>query len=364
MIVPVFLPHLGCHERCIYCDQGAITDIHDQDIRSRIERVLARIDGTYEIGLYGGNIFGIKPRDLRRFFEYFRDYDTKISGFRISTKPIPPDDETIRILKEYGVTVIELGMPVFNNDILAQLNRKHTVEDFFRTFQMLKHERFHVALQSMVGLPGESVHDIRETAAQVIRLRPHYIRIYPLVVLEGTPLHSMYEKGLFRPIPFEDAVERAAYIYLNALQNGIKTVKMGLTDNEIIQEKVMAGHFHPAFGYMVKSHAFYLAVRTHLDAASITGKVTVQLNRRDVPHLLGHKRTNIRKFEAQGISVSWEEKEVKEGGFIILGGLRTTKGTIFDAISVLATDSKVAPTAGSKNHTNVPDQYYTHMEEV
>jgi len=332
MIVPVFLPHLGCTDRCIYCDQGCITDVYSHDVPSLIKKSLEKVGGKYEVGLFGGNIFNIEPSVLKTLFKYFDSFSESILNFRISTKPVPLNSETIRILKENRVTVIELGMPVFNDAILKKLNRGHTVEDFYRAFHLLKNEGFDVALQVMAGLPDETMIDIREAAEHIIRLSPHYIRIYPLVVLKDTPLHIMYESGLFVPLQFEEAIERATYIYLNALKNGVKTVKMGLTDNEIIKESIVAGQFHPAFGYMVKSQAFYLAVKTNIDIASIKGNATVKLNSADIPHLIGHKRMNIERFKEQGIYVTWEGQDIEKGSFILYSSRTIIKGDIFDAL--------------------------------
>ena len=138
----------------------------------------------------------------------------------------------------------------------------------------------------MAGLPDETMADIETTVQHMITLKPYYIRIYPLVVLATTPLGEMYAKGLFMPDSFDTVLDRVVYIYLNALKEGIPVVKMGLTDNEVIKENILAGQYHPAYGYMVKSRAFYLAIMAKLRALSVTGKdVIVHLNNRDIPHL-------------------------------------------------------------------------------
>jgi histone acetyltransferase (RNA polymerase elongator complex component) len=335
MIVPIFLPHLGCTDRCIYCDQGCITDVHGHDLTSLIKKSLEKVEGKYEVGLFGGNIFNVELSVLKMLFQHFDNFSERILNFRISTKPFPLNSETIHMLKENRVTVVELGMPIFNDAVLKKLNRGHTIEDFYRAFDFLKNEGFYVALQVMVGLPDETMNDIKETTRQIIRLSPHYIRIYPLVVLKDTPLHSMYEAGLFVPILFEEAIERAAHIYINTLRHNIKTVKMGLTDNEIIKDSIVAGQFHPAFGYMVKSKTFYLAIKKNIDIASIKGSVTVKLNKADIPHLIGHKRMNIERLKEQDIYVTWEGQDIEKGSFILCSDTTTIKGTIFDALSTL-----------------------------
>ena len=59
MIVPVFLPHIGCGERCIYCNQDIITNNPgDMRVETRIAQSLASVEGPVEAALYGGNILG------------------------------------------------------------------------------------------------------------------------------------------------------------------------------------------------------------------------------------------------------------------------------------------------------------------
>jgi histone acetyltransferase (RNA polymerase elongator complex component) len=187
----------------------------------------------------------------------------------------------------------------------------------------------------MVGLPDETFEDIREIVTNMIRLKPHYIRIYPLAVLQETPLYDLYVAGEYIPVAFGEVVERALYIYLNALQQDIKVVKMGLTDNEFLHERIVAGFYHPAFGHIVKSEGFYRAVKAVIDRESIGGNVTVVLNKRDVTHLLGHKRSNMQRFGEESLMVSWETGGLPVGTFQLVSGSRRAGGSIFDAIPMI-----------------------------
>ncbi|HOH25813.1 MAG TPA: radical SAM protein [Syntrophorhabdus sp.] len=335
MIIPIFLPHLGCQSRCIYCDQDVITDIEKDDIGTRIDESLAGRKGPLEVGLYGGNIFGLNSEDVKRLFSYFRSHEDKITNFRVSTKPIPLDPEVIAILRENRATVIELGIPAFNDHILGFLNRRHTTADLINAFSMLTGEGFQVALQVMVGLPHETLDDVRETVRNIVKLKPSYIRIYPLAFISGTPLAAMHEAGAFTAITFEETLQRTVLIYLNALQHGIKTVKMGLTDNEVIKDRIVGGYYHPAFGFLVKSQAFHQALMARVIEGGFTGYATVCLNSRDISHFLGYKRTNLARFREAGLSVTWEAANIAPGTFILKTGKKKIWGTIFDALSEL-----------------------------
>ena len=336
MIVPIFLPHLGCHERCTYCNQQYITDLRDSDLQTVITKSLGVHEGPFEVGLFGGNIFGISSDELQRLFSYFEAYMDRITNFRISTKPVPFKKKIIDILKTNRVTVIELGIPTFNNKILSQLNRRHTAQDLSSTYTALIKEGFQVALQFMVGLPNETMDDIQATVQHMVRLKPHYIRIYPLVILEDTYLGEKYKKHTFLPVSFEEALDRTVFIYLHALKHDIKVVKMGLTENEIIKGKILAGQYHPAYGYMVKSRAFYLAMIAKLCAVPVKGNtVTIDLNSRDIPHLLGNKRMHITRFEEENIHIQWEKAEIDRDNFILRYDAQSITGNIFDALEML-----------------------------
>lgn len=335
MLCPVFLTHLGCTKRCTYCDQTYITEIDRVDLEGILQGMPRHNMASYEVGLYGGNIFGIEPELLKKIFACFDDYRDRILNFRVSTKPVPLNDEIISILRQNNVTVIELGIPTFNNKILEKINRDHTADDILRAYNRLKAEGFRVALQVMVGLPDETPGDIVHTVENIVALHPDYIRIYPLAIIKGTPLWRDYENGRFVPISFEDAVLRSLYIYLNAYIHNIRTVKMGLTDNEIIREKIVGGFYHPAFGSIVKSEGFFLAILTQAEGKGIKGNIEIGINKRDIPHVIGHRRANIERFRGHGIFVELNEMDIGQGSFIIRKGGKESQGDISDAMEGL-----------------------------
>ncbi len=337
MILPVFLPHLGCGQRCIYCNQDHITN---RAQRGGIEPYLASlfgpVDTPVEIALYGGNVLGLDAPQLERLFVHFEPYREKIESIRLSARPGRLAGQISGILREHGVRTIELGSPTFNDRILGLLQRGHTKEDLISTYRFLRDEGFQVGLQVMVGLPEERPDDLRETVLSVTSLAPSFIRIYPLVVIEDTPLFQLYQEGRFLPDPLETAVAKAAYIYVNAWKQGIRTIKMGLTENEVLKEKVASGPYHPAFGYLVKSEAFYLAIVRKSEKAGFSGSVRVLLHPSDAAHLFGNKRTNVSRLKDRGIFPDWaEDGTMSRDHFMIEAHGRRASGSIADALAML-----------------------------
>ncbi len=242
VIVPVFLPHLGCRQKCIYCNQYHITGKSSQeDIRETIRKALDPVKVRAEVAIYGGNPFGLGTNGLARLFSLFANYREKITSMRISTEPIVPDAQMIDLLRDHNVRTVELGIPVFSDEKLRALGRHHTVKDLYDTHEALIRAGFTVGLQVMVGLPGETTQDIRSTVQHVLRLKPAFIRVYPLVVLRDTPLHAAFLEKSFSPLSLAEAVLRALFIYLHAEAHGIKVIKMGLTETEFLKGEIVAG---------------------------------------------------------------------------------------------------------------------------
>ena len=345
MIVPVFLPHLGCRQKCVYCNQHHITgESSRKDISETIRRALDPVKVRAEVAIYGGNPFGLGTNGMAHLFSLFENYREKITSMRISTEPIVPDAQTIDLLRDHNVGTVELGMPVFSDEKLRALGRHHTVRDLYDTHDALVRAGLTVGLQVMVGLPGETTQDIHATVEHLLRLKPAFIRVYPLVVLRDTPLHTAFQEKSFSPLSLAEAVLRALFIYLQAETHGIKVIKMGLTESEFLKGEIVAGPQHPAFGYLVRSEAFYLAVTKICEEHGLSGQITLLINRKDVPHLTGYRRSNLKRLEQRGLHVEWKECDLVTGDFIVRASER-----IVDANS---------PSRGDRGGSEEPTQAY------
>ena len=66
--IPVFIPHLGCPNQCVFCNQRSISGVDEfkaENIRDIIDNALLTIedDADVEIAFFGGSFTGI-DRDL------------------------------------------------------------------------------------------------------------------------------------------------------------------------------------------------------------------------------------------------------------------------------------------------------------
>ena len=105
--------------------------------------------------------------------------------------------------------------------VLANTKRGHSSSDTVKAVQRLKEFDYEIGAQLMVGLPGDDPGRLLASARRVAELEPDFIRIYPTVVVAGSPLATLYKAGRYRPLPLEDAVTQVKELYRKFLQQQI-----------------------------------------------------------------------------------------------------------------------------------------------
>ena len=166
---------------------------------------------------------------------------------------------------------------------------------------MLKQYGFEIGLQLMVGMPGQSFDSVKATVEQVLRLDPSFARIYPLLVIKGTPLEHIYERGEFELLTLEAAVEQSAYVYSKLTLAGIKVIRVGLqADEELCSEgNIVAGPFHPSFGELVQSFLLYAELTPQLQRLFCqgAGNIVITCPSKLESKLRGLKNNNLRRWQ-------------------------------------------------------------------
>jgi len=214
MIIPIFLPFLGCRQRCLFCNQRVSAERVPSVpfVQNFIEDSIKELpsNGTREkqIAFYGGSFTAIRQEDQIRYLEAARPFLASglIDSIRVSTRPDALDEEVLTLLKEYGVKTVEIGAQSMIDGILFHSQRGHSVADILSATSRLKQWGFEVGLQLMIGLPGDTYELFLETINRVINLKPDFLRIHPTLVLRGAPLETLWESGRYLPLSLEEDI--------------------------------------------------------------------------------------------------------------------------------------------------------------
>ncbi|MBQ7896406.1 MAG: radical SAM protein, partial [Oscillospiraceae bacterium] len=199
-IIPVFVPHLGCPNNCVFCNQRRISGSQQpataQTVKDAIQQAAAlpHTGAKRQLAFYGGSFTAIPVDEQRALLAAAKEYidSGELSSIRLSTRPDAIDAEVLRRLKEYGVETIELGAQSLCNEVLRLSGRGHSAEAVENASRLIKEAGFKLILQMMTGLPGDSIERSIETAEKIIALKPDGVRIYPTVIVKDTALYDMW----------------------------------------------------------------------------------------------------------------------------------------------------------------------------
>ena len=307
-IIPIFVPHLGCPNDCVFCNQKSISgqkkQVTKEDVKNTIEEHLKYIkeDSQVEVAFFGGSFTGIEEEKqielLSTAYEYIKA--KKVDSIRISTRPDYINREILKRLKKYKVKTIELGVQSANDYILKRAGRGHTFEDVKKASKLIRFYGFKLGHQMMVGLPESTKLDEINTAKQLIKLKPKMVRIYPVLVIKGTQLEKEFNEGKYKALTVVQAVEICKELVKMFTKKKIDVIRIGLqptdtiTDPQNKNSEVVAGPFHSAFRQLVESGMWYDVIVDKIKKLNAKVKeVEVIVNPQDVNNVVGQRRENI-----------------------------------------------------------------------
>lgn len=259
--IPIFMPELACPFQCIYCNQATISGQSgfpdSADIVALIERNLQSLPTGkkhVDIAFFGGNFTGLPLKHQADYLDLVLPYlyDGRVQGIRLSTRPDYINDEVLLLLKAKHVHTIELGAQSLDDEVLARCGRGHTLADVALASSKIRELGFRLALQMMIGLPGDTAEKSLQTAKTIINLGAHETRIYPCLVVRGTALEQQYHNNEYTPLSLEEAVSLSASLLTRFESAGVKVIRLGLHPSEGLNgDALVAGPFHPAFKELV-----------------------------------------------------------------------------------------------------------------
>ena len=312
-IIPIFVPHLGCPNDCIFCNQKSISGQKEQMTAKKARKIIDDYlkslndeDAQVEIAFFGGSFTAIEKEKQEELLQLANEYikDGRVESIRISTRPDCIDKETLKRLKKYKVKTIELGVQSANDYILLASNRGHTFEDVKKASKMIRWHGFKLGHQMMVGLPESTRIDEINTAKALIKLKPKMVRIYPVLVVKNTKLEEEFNKGKYDPLPLVQAIEVCKEIVRLFADKKIDIIRVGLQSTDEIsapggeKSEVVAGPYHPAFRQLVESSMWYDAIVAKIKKLNTKVKeVEVTVSPLDANNVVGHKKENIKKMK-------------------------------------------------------------------
>lgn len=315
-IIPVFVPHLGCPNDCVFCNQrrisGSVAPATAEDVVSAIENALRLTPpGTRrQLAFYGGSFTAIPVAEQESLLGAAVPYLERgdIASLRLSTRPDAIDGAVLRRLRSYGVETIELGAQSMSERVLALSGRGHTAADVEDAARAVKGAGFRLILQMMTGLPGADDESDVESARRIAALGPDGVRVYPTVIVRDTALCDLWRAGRYKEHTVEDAVRVCVRILPVFEQAGIPVIRLGLNPTEDLSGgDAVGGAYHPALGELVKSRIMRDKAEKILSGAKRGEQAVLRVNPRLMSQLVGQHGANraylVERFGLSGLRI-------------------------------------------------------------
>ena len=199
-----------CRQKCLYCDfpswagkegqmQGYV-DALTKEIENRGKAYSDR--KVISVFFGGGTPTTLSVPMLEQLMQaVFESWDIAEDA-EITTEANPGtlDGEMAAALKKMGFNRLSMGVQAWQNRLLKDLGRIHTIESFQENYKAVREAGFgNVNTDLMFALPNQTMADWQETVRNIVALHPEHISAYSLILEEGTPFFDRYEKGELEP---------------------------------------------------------------------------------------------------------------------------------------------------------------------
>ena len=213
-----------CKKKCYYCDFVSYAN-NCKNVEEYKKTVIKEIE-SYNLENYnittiyigGGTPSYIDSKYiveiLAKLKQKLQNNETKFNNIEITIEVNPGTitNSKIKDYKKSGINRISIGLQSTNNNLLKEIGRIHTFEEFLEAYNIVKKEFDNINIDLMIGLPKQKILDIKKSLEEIIKLNPNHVSVYSLILEEGTVLYKKVENNDLE-LPSEDE-ERKMYWYV------------------------------------------------------------------------------------------------------------------------------------------------------
>ncbi len=203
---------------CIYCgERGAGEHIEAaRSIGEQVRSALSDADGDDMFVAYFQNFTNTyAPLSVLKERYDAALIDRRIRVLAIGTRPDCIDEDIAKLISSYKDKVdvwVELGLQTASDKTADIINRGYHREVFERAVEILERYGIPVVVHLILGLPGESMEDVKSTVEYINRFRLFGVKIHSIYVMAGTRLEEMYRRGEYTPPSLAEYTDMAVYV--------------------------------------------------------------------------------------------------------------------------------------------------------
>ena len=193
-----------CPSRCSYCSFVSqsvekakhliprYVDLLCEEIKETAKIAKAcslRLESVY---MGGGTPTSLEAEDLARILKTVNDNFDMSTCREFTVEAGRPDtitEEKLIALKENGCDRLSVNPQTLIDEVLQNIGRRHTVNDFYHSFELARKVGFtHINTDLIAGLPGDTAEGFKKTMEGICALSPESVTIHTLSMKRSSQL--------------------------------------------------------------------------------------------------------------------------------------------------------------------------------
>lgn len=203
-----------CNALCHYCDFPKLL-YNKQFINPFLRRLIKDLrffnvpHDLTTIYVGGGTPTSLDSNELKALLDLLAPYTKNVKEYTFEANVESLSNEKLRLLKQYGVNRLSIGVQTTCDKMLDYLNRKHTYAEVVTKISEIKAAGFtNFSVDLMYGLPGQTLAHLQKDVQEILQLDAPHISLYALTIEENTVA------GINKWPEVSEELNREMYVYI------------------------------------------------------------------------------------------------------------------------------------------------------
>jgi oxygen-independent coproporphyrinogen-3 oxidase len=193
-----------CAQKCGYCafySEAAGGELINRYVAALV-RELEMVAGDLQprTVFFGGGTPSLL--NLRQWEHLFKTMErARLLGaaeFTVECNPATVSADKAKVLRDYGVNRVSLGVQSLDEDLLGRLGRVHSRAMVFKSYDLLRQAGFdNVNLDLMFAIPTQTMAVWRDTLNEAMAMQSEHLSSYEVIYEDDTPLFTQLKAGRF-----------------------------------------------------------------------------------------------------------------------------------------------------------------------
>lgn len=265
-----------CKKKCRYCDFVSYSN-KESCIENYINALKKEIQNRYDVEeikdykidtiyIGGGTPSLIDAKYIEDILQTIRAKFNVLECCEttIEVNPGSATEEKLKRYIEIGINRLSIGMQSTDDNILKEIGRIHTYEEFLTTYNNARKVGFkNINVDLMLGLPNQTMEILQQSINKTIELKPEHISVYSLILEDNTPLKIDYENNKIE-LPDEELERKMYWMVKKTLEkNNYKHYEISNFAKDGFESKhnMNCWNQHDYLGFGLASHSYFKAKR-------------------------------------------------------------------------------------------------------